>query len=64
MKEPQELICRKCDQRLVEKKTEFSYLGNKFNAVMLTCPRCGQVFIPESVVKGRMAEVEAVLESK
>ena len=64
MREPRELICRRCNQRLVEKKTEFSYLGNKFNAVMPTCPCCGQVFISERVVKGRMAEVEAALESK
>ncbi|MDO4552281.1 MAG: hypothetical protein Q4C22_01975 [Bacillota bacterium] len=64
MEGPRGLLCRKCNRQLVEKKTEFSYLGNKFSAPMLQCPQCGQVFIPESVVKGRMAEVEAALESK
>jgi hypothetical protein len=44
--------------------TGFSYLGHAFRTDVLRCPSCGQVFIPESLAKGRMAEVETTLEDK
>ena len=46
------------------KKTVFSYLGHTVSHEVLTCPKCGKVFIPEELAEGRMAEVEEQLEDK
>jgi len=64
MAEEKVLICYKCKKRLVPQKTDFSYLGHSFYADILRCPECGQVFIPESMAKGRISEVEMQLEDK
>jgi len=57
-------ICFKCGQAMVPHKTFFSYLGHKFSTDILSCPVCGQVYIPESLVRGRMARVEQEMEDK
>lgn len=31
---------------------------------MLRCPKCGQVYIPEDLAKGKMAQLEKSLEEK
>jgi len=56
--------CAKCKQDLAPKKTVFSYLGRTFAHEVLTCPKCGKVFIPEDLAEGKMAEVEEQLEDK
>ena len=56
--------CCKCDRTLVEKKTTFTYLGHEMTHPVLRCPVCGQAFIPEELVNGKIAEVEALLEEK
>ncbi len=58
------LVCCKCRKEMAPKKTNFTYLGHAFFADILKCPECGQVYIPEDMVKGRMAEVEMQLEDK
>jgi predicted RNA-binding Zn-ribbon protein involved in translation (DUF1610 family) len=58
------LICFGCQQELRPQKTDFTYLGHSFYADMLKCPGCGQVFIPEELAKGRLAEVEMQMEDK
>ena len=60
----EKVICCKCDLEMRLEKTTFSYLGHNFVADILRCPRCKQVFIPEDLVKGKMHEVEALLEDK
>jgi len=57
-------ICCKCNEKLVFQKVNFSYLGRDFSNDMLKCPKCGQVYIPESVVNDKMAYVERALEGK
>jgi len=57
-------ICCKCNIALKPAKINFQYLGHSFQAEMQRCPQCGQVYIPEALVKGRMAEVEMLLEDK
>ena len=57
-------ICHACRKELQSLKTDFTYLGHTFYADMLRCPDCGQVFIPESLVKGRIQEVEMQMEDK
>lgn len=42
----------------------FDYLGHNFHTEILCCPKCGEVYLPEALVKGRMADVERELEDK
>lgn len=56
--------CARCNERLVPKKTVFSYLGQTVAHEVPTCPKCGRVFIPEGLAEGKMAEVEEQLEDK
>ena len=56
--------CGKCKRELVIKKTVFSYLGHTVAHEVLTCPKCGKVFISEELAEGKMAEVEQQLEDK
>jgi tRNA(Ile2) C34 agmatinyltransferase TiaS len=64
MPEKKKLICCKCNKELELKKTNFSYLGHVFFTEVPRCPQCGQVFISEELVKGRIAEVEIQMEDK
>ncbi|MDD3826211.1 MAG: hypothetical protein PHY79_09555 [Anaerolineae bacterium] len=58
------VICYQCQKELAPAKTTLSYLGMSFPADILRCPECGQVYIPEDLVKGRIAAVEMQLEDK
>ncbi|HPQ44093.1 MAG TPA: hypothetical protein PKZ42_07665 [Syntrophales bacterium] len=58
------VICVKCQEPLKPGKATFNYLGNTFTADLLKCPKCGLVFVPEELAKGRMLEVEQNLEDK
>ncbi len=60
----EDIICMKCNVELVEAKVNFSYLKHNFDTTLLRCPVCGQVYIPETLVKGKMNEVEKALEEK
>jgi hydrogenase maturation factor HypF (carbamoyltransferase family) len=58
------LLCHRCKVPLIAQKTFFKYLGHSFHTDIPTCPKCGIVFISESLAKGRMAQVEQELEDK
>lgn len=58
------LLCVKCQVSLEAGKVQIAYLSNTFSAELQRCPVCGQVFIPEELALGRMAEVEKTLEDK
>ena len=58
------LFCDCCQAEMEPRLTHFSYLGHAFSTSLPACPVCGQVFIDESLVKGRMAAVEMELEDK
>ena len=64
MEEKQTLICDKCNVELEEREVEFKYLDRAFRHKVPRCPQCGQVFIPADLVKGRMKDVEKMLEDK
>ncbi len=64
MSEEKKMICHRCQVALEPKRTFFNYLGHNFNADILTCPVCGEVYIPEKLVRGRMTAVEQELEDK
>lgn len=58
------LVCCKCRVELRPERATFSYLGHHFFAEVLRCPVCKQVYIPEELARGKMAEVEMELEDK
>lgn len=58
------LICNKCRMELIPTNANFSYLGHSFRAEVPRCPGCGQAYLSEELVKGRIAEVEMELEDK
>jgi hypothetical protein len=58
------IICYRCQKELKPTKTYLSYLGHSFFADILKCSECGEVYIPEELVKERIAEVEMQLEDK
>ena len=58
------VICRRCQVEMVPKSTFFDYLGHNFHTEIPCCPKCGEVYLPEALVKGRMADVERELEDK
>ena len=56
--------CLRCNEELVPTKTNLTYLGHQMTYKFPRCPKCGQIFIPEDIVKGKMREVEITLEDK
>jgi len=61
---PGEMQCGLCRRPLEPATIQVSYLGNAFPVELLRCPTCGQVYIPEDLALGKMAEVEKMLEDK
>ncbi|NLJ26542.1 MAG: hypothetical protein GX433_00830 [Deltaproteobacteria bacterium] len=57
-------LCAACSTPLEKGKVNISYLGSMFPVDLLRCPRCNQVFVPEDLALGKMAEVEKLLEDK
>ncbi len=62
--EAESWICGHCQVPLEIKPVQIEYLGSAFPVDLPKCPKCGQVFIPESLANGKMAEVEKSLEDK
>ena len=58
------LICCRCGVHLEERKVTFSYMGNNFFVDQPCYPKCGQVYLTEELVRGKMAEVELQREDK
>ncbi|MBR3397434.1 MAG: hypothetical protein IKG70_06275 [Lachnospiraceae bacterium] len=56
--------CDKCNKELEIKKASFEYMGRTFDHEVPVCPVCGKVFISEELAKGKMAEVETLMEDK
>jgi hypothetical protein len=56
--------CGRCDRPLVAGPVSVSYLGHRFSTPMPHCPGCGRVLVPEALARGKMAEVEQILEDK
>jgi uncharacterized protein with PIN domain len=63
-KDNADIRCGKCNVPLETEKTELWYQKQGMSANLLRCPKCGQVFISEELVKGKMFEVEKALEDK
>lgn len=56
--------CRACNIEMEPAETYFEYLDHGFHTKLLRCPKCGEVYIPEELAKGKMSEVEQNLEDK
>lgn len=59
-----DLICCQCNVKLELIKTNFIYLRHSFASEVPKCPQCGQIFISEDLVKGKVIPVEHLLEDK
>lgn len=57
-------ICRTCGLELVQHKARAHYMGGTFDLSIPCCPKCGQYFVPRELAKGKMQEVEKILEDK
>lgn len=62
--EQSNIICCKCNVALVKIKSKLTYMSFTAKHEFLRCPICGQFFIPEDLVKGKMKELEMNLEDK
>ncbi len=60
----QKIVCQRCRLPLANARTKLSYQGVNFEADLLTCPGCGEVFVPEELALGKMHELEITLEDK
>ena len=58
------MICTKCNEELQMMQASIDYLSFHLTEKVLCCPKCGQVFIPEELVDGKIAELETTLEEK
>ncbi len=58
------LICGRCRVPLENRRVDFEYLGSTVHTETVRCPICGQVFLAEELVRGRMRDVEYQLEDK
>lgn len=58
------LICKKCQVKLEPDEVVLEYLQHEFRVMVPRCPSCGQVYLPENLVRGRIAQVEVELEDK
>lgn len=59
-----DITCLKCNEKLEERKTLFTYLGFTFSTPLPRCPVCGQVYISEGYATGKLHDVEKTLEDK
>lgn len=56
--------CAQCRVALEPREVRLHYLGNTFTVELPACPVCGQVYVPEDLARGRVREVEQMLEDK
>ncbi|MEJ2718291.1 MAG: hypothetical protein P8182_14330 [Deltaproteobacteria bacterium] len=56
--------CSACGVDLELGTVEVAYMGSKYPVDLPRCPKCGIVFIPESLALGTMSEIERLLEDK
>jgi len=59
-----EIFCQACNEKLNDYKNHVEYLGSRFDVALPQCSRCGRVYIPPALARGKMAEVEKILEDK
>ncbi|HWR30016.1 MAG TPA: hypothetical protein VN631_09285 [Negativicutes bacterium] len=58
------VICQKCKVPLESGKVTVQYMESAFPVELPRCPKCGLVYVPETLATGKMMEVEKALEDK
>ena len=58
------MICQKCNVSLESGRVTVQYMENAFPVELPRCPKCGLVFVPETLAIGKMLDVEKALEDK
>ncbi|WDP91726.1 MAG: 4Fe-4S dicluster domain-containing protein [Desulfobacter sp.] len=58
------LSCGTCRTPLESVKNHVAYLDSRFDVDLPQCPGCGAVYISPEMARGKMAEVEKILEDK
>jgi NAD-dependent SIR2 family protein deacetylase len=59
------LYCSKCGLPLEERTVSVNYLGFHIeNEKLPRCPKCGQFYVSEVLVKGKVNSLETSLEEK
>jgi len=58
------LICGRCKVPLEVKSVTLTYLAHHFKQNFPQCPVCGELYLSEELVKGKMHDVEVMLEDK
>lgn len=64
MSEERKWRCSKCGVELETTRVVFEYMGRTFGHEVPACPKCKKVFISKELAKGKMAEVETLMEDK
>ncbi|MCE5286231.1 MAG: hypothetical protein LLG02_10345 [Pelosinus sp.] len=64
IRQEDKIFCNKCKIKLTLGKVTLSYLGSSFPVELYKCAKCGLVYIPEELAKGKMQQVEESLEDK
>ena len=58
------LICGKCGLDFTLLPITLAYLGHNFDIQVPGCKRCGQIYLSEELVAGKIAQLEIQLEEK
>lgn len=58
------VLCHTCNKILTPCKNHVEYLGSRFDVAMPQCPGCGIIYVSQALARGKMAEVEKILEDK
>ena len=58
------LMCNRCGKTLEIRDVTLRYLSYKVTEDLPCCPECGQVYLDEALVRGKMLEAETEMEDK
>ncbi len=58
------LMCNRCKKTLEIRDVTFRYLSYEVTEPLPCCPECGQVYLDEALVRGKMLEAETEMEDK
>ena len=60
----EDVCCCRCNEKMIPLKKDFEYMGRRFQHELLTCPKCGQSYLPKELAEGKMRKLEETLEIK